>query len=197
MMKRMILSLATLTLTLGGAGQAGAGVLLDLEDPPGQTDKASALPFIAESASTTITFAGYQLSSALQATNIELTLSGGGPNLLSGSWTFTPAPIGSFASTFDDGTGVPALDFEGFIEDSFDKFSQTVPTVTGQSYTISFLFSNDPDSSAPSEFVVSSVDPPSATSSVPEPSTLVVSSILFGMCGVVWTCTRLKPTMPA
>jgi hypothetical protein len=34
-------------------------------------------------------------------------------------------------------------------------------------------------------------------SSVPEPSTLVMSSIMFGMLGVVWTCKRMKRTAMA
>ena len=81
-MKRIILNFAALAVTLGGAAQARAGVLFDLEDPPGQTDTPVALQFTAGSASTTITFAGYQISSALEATSIELTLAGSGPNLL-------------------------------------------------------------------------------------------------------------------
>jgi len=198
-MKRIILSLAVLALTLGGAGQAGAGVLLDLEDPPGQNDTSESLSFVAGSASTTITFAGYQLSSSLQATNIDLFLTGGGPSLLGGSWDFTAAPFGSFASAFDDGTGVPALQFEGFVEDSFDTFSQTVATVSGQSYTLSFLFSNGTDSSGPSELVVSTVDAGAGDSgsAVPEPSTLVLSSILVGLCGMVCIGKRLMRTRPA
>lgn len=199
MMRRLILSLAALALTLGGAERAGAGLLVDLEDPPGATDSPFSLPFVAESDSTTISFAGYQLSSSLEATHIDLFLTGGGPNLLGGSWDFTPAPFGSFASTFDDGMGVPGLDFAGFVEDSFDVFSQTIATVSGQSYTLSFLFSNGTDSSAPSELVVSTANAGAADSgaAVPEPSTLVLSSILFGMCGTIWACKRLKRTRPA
>ena len=96
MLKRIILNLAAVALTFGGTAQAGAGVLLDLEDPPGQTDTPLTLQFNAGSTSTTITFAGYQLSSALEATNIDLTLGPSGPNLLGGDWTFTPAQFGSF-----------------------------------------------------------------------------------------------------
>jgi hypothetical protein len=197
MMKRIFLGLTALAVTLGSAEQAGAGLLVDLEDPPGETDIPFALPFIAGSDATTITFAGYQLSSSLEATNIDLFLTGGGPNLLGGTWDFTPPPVGSFASTFDDGTGIPALQFEGFIEDSFDTFSQTIATVSGQSYTLSFLFSNGTDSSAPSGFVVSTVDTADAGSAVPEPSSLVMTSIVSGIFGVAWARKRLKRTRPA
>jgi hypothetical protein len=193
-MKRIILNLAALAVTLGGAAQARAGVLLDLEDPPGQTETPVAIQFIAGSTSTTIAFAGYQPSSALEATSIELTLAGSGPNLLGEDWTFTPAPFGSFASTFDDGTGVPTLDFEGFIEDSFDTFSQTVATQIGQSYSITFLFLNDPESPTTGELVVSATGTASSASA-PEPSTLVMSSMLTGLFGGVWIHRRLIRTI--
>lgn len=194
MMKRIFPGLVALALTLASGEQAGAGMLLDLQNPPGQTDSPISLPFVAGSDSTTISFAGFQVSGALQLTNIELTLTGGGPNLLGGSWTLTPAPFGSFASEFDDGTGVPALFFGAFVEGSFDVFSQAVSTVIGQSYTLSFLLSNTIGASGPSELIVATDD---AVAPVPLPSTVVMSSILFGACGVVWTCRRLKRGVPA
>ncbi len=121
-MRRLILSSAALALMLGAAGQAGAGLLVDLEDPPGGTDTPFTLPFVAGSDSTTITFAGYQISSSLDATNIDLFLTGGGPNLLGGTWNFTPAPFGSFASPFDDG------DREFFLPLQFEGSSRTRST---------------------------------------------------------------------
>ena len=89
---------------------------------------------------------------------IDLRLTGGGPELLQPNWAFTPAPVGSNAYQYNDGfgTGVDGLLFSGTHQGNFDIFSQPVPTVVGDSYTISFLFSNYPSPyNAPSELQVS------------------------------------------
>jgi hypothetical protein len=127
-MKNSSLSTAGLALFLCGAEQAMAGtVLLSLIDPAGGTSTPYALLFTAGAPTTDITFAGYQLPSALFATDISLTTGGGG-NLLGETWTFTPAPSGSDAlQGFDgSGTGTNYLEFLGTTVGAFDQFDQLV-----------------------------------------------------------------------
>jgi len=99
-----------------------------------------ALPFTAGAAATTITFGGYNVPSSDDVTNIGLFLNGTGPNLLGSPWTFVPAPSGSDAATFSDGTSVPALVFAGVVAGSYDEFLQTIPTTIGSSYTLAFTY---------------------------------------------------------
>ena len=101
-------------------------------------DGAYALPFIANAANTTITFGGYNLPSFDNVSLIGLFLNGIGPNLLGGTWDFVPAPSGSLAFTFDDGSSVPGLVFGGTTVGSYDTFSQTIATTIGNSYTLQF-----------------------------------------------------------
>ena len=191
-MKRFTLGLAALAV-VAGAGQSKAGLLFDSEDPAGQGFSTISLPFTAGAAETTITFAGYDVPAQIFAVDISLT-AGGGPNLLGSTWTFTSAPSGSDADQFVDlfGTGTNGLNFLGLTEDSFDQFSQVVATVPGQSYTLDFEFSVKEgtfSASAPSELMVSASD---ATSAAPEPSTLVMSSLLLGIFGIAGLRKRMK-----
>ena len=191
MTRGFLLATAVLALAVGVTGQARAGVLLDLENPADQSDTPFALSFTATAGATTVAFAGYQVPAWEQVTNIDFSLTGGGSNLLGGIWNYTPAPSGSLSNTYDDGTSVPALNFGGVVVGSFDTYSQTVATVAGQSYTLSFLFSNsyDPPDNAPSEFVVST----DANTAVPEPSTLAGAGIaVFLSLAAAWRRRKAK-----
>jgi hypothetical protein len=92
-------SLAAVALMMGTWVPARATTLLNLIDPPGQSDTPYALPFTASSSSTTISIAGYQVPSYEQTSFNGLFLGGTGPNLLGGTWTFIPAASGSLANT--------------------------------------------------------------------------------------------------
>jgi hypothetical protein len=54
----MATAITALALILGGAGRAKATFLLDLEDPPSQTNMLYTLPFTATAGTTTITIEG-------------------------------------------------------------------------------------------------------------------------------------------
>ncbi len=186
-----------LTLAFGFTRPAEADVvLLDLEDPASQVNTAESLPFTATAASTTISFLGYEVPAFLTARDINLTLTGGGPNLLGLTWAFTPAPSGSSANQFNDGfgSGTNALGFGDAVEDSFDMFSQTFASAIGQSYTINFLLTNgDVAGNAPSELIVSvNTDP----AGVPEPTSIAFLGLVsLGAAGYGWR--RRKNAMQA
>lgn len=166
------LILATMAV-LYGAGQAVAGTLLDLVNPPGLNPTAYALTFTAGASTTDISFAGYQAPFRLYVNGISLT-SGGG-NLLAQTWTFTPynpadtVDAGQSADTY--GTGTNGLFFADGVG-RLDRFDQVVPTVAGKTYTLNFLFSNYPfgpgSGNAPSELVVS------ASNATPAPASVIV-----------------------
>jgi PEP-CTERM motif len=188
MMKNVILIAGALALSLCGARQAMAEELLNLLNPPAQSDTPYALSFTAGSTTTDIQFEGYQVPSEEWATDISLT--NGGGNLLGETWTYTPAPSGALASQNDDGdgTGTNGVYFAGVVAGDYDQFDQLVTTVIGQSYTLDFLFSNS-FSNEPSGFIVSASDTSTATAT-PEPS----SMFLFGsgLLGVMIAARRRR-----
>ena len=167
----------TAGILIGGLASARATTLLNLEDPAAQTNHLFDLTFTAGSASTVITFQGYQVPGNEDASHIGLFLNGTVPNLLGGSWVFTAAPSGSNAGPFNDTTSVPALDFGGIFEDSYDMFSQTIATTVGDSYALDFLFSNS-DRNQPSGLIVDASD--AIVSTTPIPGTLPLFASVFG-----------------
>jgi hypothetical protein len=165
-------------------------ILLNLIDPPGQTDTPFSLNFTAIDPLTTVTFAGYQVPSFNLATNIGVFLDNVGPNLLAAEWTFTAAPLGSNADQFDEGTGVNQLVFAGLTEGSYDSFTQQFATTAGSSYTLNFLFTNGSEAesfvnetTAPSGFQVSTSG--SGFAAVPEPATWGMMVLGFGGLGAL------------
>jgi hypothetical protein len=185
--------LGAVGLMMGASVPARAATLLDLIDPPGQSDTPYSLTLTATTSSTTVSFGGYQPDASEYVTQIGLFLGGAGPNLLGGTWTFTPSPVpgSSDAFPFSDGTSVPALEFAGLVAGSYDTFSQTIPTIAGDSYTLNFLFTNFE--------VVSGFNPTSgllvtttgAVSTVPLPAALpLFASGLVGLVLLGWRRKR-------
>jgi hypothetical protein len=165
------------------ATQARAStILLDLKDPPAQSFTPISLNFTATMATTTLSVAGYQVPAFFNVVDNTLTVTGGRPNLLGQTWTFTPASAGSEAFQGNDGygTGVNGLALEA-TQCIFDTFSQTFSTSVGQSYSYNFLFYNAPSPyNQPSELVVS-VDQGNV---LPEPASLaMITSGFFAIGG--------------
>jgi hypothetical protein len=172
----------TLALALFGAVGARADVtLLNLTNPPAQSDTPFNLTFTANGTTTDVFFEGYQVPSFEDATDISVTTGASG-NLLGSAWTFTPAASGSDTSTFNDGTSVPALSLGGVTVGSYDTYSQALTTVVGSTYNVDFNFTNPADS-GPSGFIVAVSNGVVAT---PEPAeTLPLLAMMGGVAFVV------------
>jgi PEP-CTERM motif len=178
-------------LTIGATGQSRADtVLLNLINPPVQSDTPYNLSFVTTGTSTTVSIGGYQLPSYEQSTDNGLYLGGTGPNLLGTTWGFIPAASGTLANQYDDGSPVNGLNFGGTSEGYYDTFYQTIATTVGASYTLSFLFTEDEP--GPSGFMVTASG---ALSSVPEPSSLVLAG--SGVLAVFVLARRRKATAAA
>jgi hypothetical protein len=175
------LAAAALACALLAPPQARASTLLNLIDPPDQTDTAYSLAFTAAGPLTTISIGGYQILDFEQTTNIGVFLNGAGANLLGAAWTLTPAaPLFTNTYTYDDGTSVPALVFASSAAGAYDAYAQTFATTAGQSYSVNFLYTNDifGGGASPSGLLVTET----ATTGVPEPSTWAL--MLLGLAGL-------------
>lgn len=158
---------------------ADATILLDLVDAPEQVNTPYSFDILATSSSLTISFAGYQVPTVQLVNYISLTTAGGS-NLLARTWSFTPAPTGSYARQGDDSTSVNALLFYGTDEGSYDTFSQMITAIAGNTYRLSFLFYEDEGS--PNGLRVTT-DGDRATSPAPEPSSWATMIGGFAMVG--------------
>ena len=182
---KVLTTAAVTSLALASVPAQAATTLLNLVNAPGQTDTPFVLAFVANASAVTLSVGGYQVPAFEQASQNAVRLGNVGPNLLGSSWTFTPAPSGSLAGQFVDGSGVNALSFGGVSEGSYDVFSQTFATMAGSSYSYSFLYSNNfSPSNSPSGFRVS-VDGASVAGAVPEPATWALMLLGFAVIGTV------------
>ena len=181
--------LSVLALVVGGLAFTGGAqaetTLLSLIDPPAQPGTAFDLSFIADASTTTLSVGGYQLPDFEQV-QINGVTTGGGPNLLGGTWTLVPAASGSNSSTFSDGTGVPALNFGAGVAGLYDTYSQTFATTPGVTYKYAFEFTN-PGDNEPSGLLVTTTG---SAGVVPEPSTWAM--MLIGFAGLGWAGYRTR-----
>jgi hypothetical protein len=119
-----------------GTSSARAVTLLSLINPSAQTNTSYDLSFTAMASSTIISIGGYDDPAFEYAFEFSVTR-GGGANLLSGTWAFTPAPSGSEAT---ESNGL--LTFGDISPGNYDTFSQTFATTPGDTYSLSFHFAN-------------------------------------------------------
>jgi hypothetical protein len=136
------------------------------------------LDFLATDTTTTLSVAGYDEPSFINAHLNSVTASGGGTNLLGGTWTLVPAASGSNPSEEFDGTSVPGLVF-GATGPDYDIFSQTFATTPGVEYVYTFTYINT-FGGTPTALLVTTTG--SAVGSVPEPSTWAM--LLLGFAGL-------------
>ena len=170
-MKSLLAGAALAALSIASA--ANATVLFNVTNLDGTYSED--LSFVATDTTTQLNVSGYNLPSFIQVSNNDVS-TGGGANLLASSWSFTPAPIGSDAFTYNDGTGVDALAFGSVVVGSYDTFSQTFATVVGATYDYTFTYTNGED---PSGLIVST----GALGGVPEPATWAVMLVGMGLAG--------------
>jgi hypothetical protein len=180
LVKNYVLSALAMAAAVAVSTPAQAVDLLNVVNMPAATNTPYSFAFTPATASTTISFAGYQVPSSFTATNIGLFLNNAGPNLLAQTWTFTAAPSGSLAA---QNTALPVnnLVFAGVTVGSYDIFSQVIGTTAGSSYTLSFLFSNSANNQ-PSGFRVSASQS-DIGGAVPEPGTWAMMIVGFGAVG--------------
>ena len=124
---------------------ASAATLFDQTNLPKQLATTESFNFIAGSTSTTIDFQGYQIPGSIVAVNIALTAAGSTTNLLGAHWLYTAAACGASATegSLSASTGTYDLVFGGTCAGSYDSFAQTLSTMIGTSYTLSFVLTND------------------------------------------------------
>lgn len=172
---------------LGMASVASAATLFNQTDLPVQSGTSVALTFTAGSSATTVDFAGYDLPSWINVYNIVLTQSGDSTNLLGQNFNFTAAAQGTDAYQVGPGAyGTNNLGFGGVSAGSYDDFSQTLSTLAGSSYTLSFQLSSN---GTPSGLMVSASE---AVAGVPEPATWAMMLLGFGALGVALRRSRRK-----
>ena len=173
------------TALLGLSSVASAATLLDQTNLPMQGGSSVALTFTAGSGTTTVDFAGYDLPSWINVYDISLTQSGDSTNLLGQNFNFAAAASGSDAYQYGPGTfGTSNLGFGGVSAGYYDDFSQTVSTLAGSSYTLSFTLSSY---GTPNALKVSASE---AVAGVPEPATWAMMLLGFGALGVALRRSR-------
>jgi MYXO-CTERM domain-containing protein len=168
------------TLAISAPARADT-TLLDIVDFPAGGGLES-LDFVADDTTTTLSVAGYQVPSAFTVQDNDVSLLGGGLDLLGASWTFIAAPEGSLADQFNDGSSVNGLEFAGVEVGSYDTFTQSFATTAGQTYVYSFDLNNSGDNQ-PSGFRVTTSG--LSTSAAPEPASWAMMLLGFGGLGAV------------
>jgi PEP-CTERM motif len=185
-MRKTVSAIAVLTagMALLTASSARAVTLMSLINSPVTTGTPYNLFFTATGPQTTISIGGYDNPAFEYVYDLSAKLDGKGPNLLGGSWTFTPAPLGSEATEFDG-----LLKFGDIAEGNYDTFSQTFASVPGGAYLLSFRFANSIDGSSfpsdPNGLLVTTSGELARTPAVPEPTTWIMAILGFVGLGLV------------
>lgn len=166
-----------------GTSSARAVTLLSLVNPPTTLGTLYDFSFTATAPATEISIGGYDDPAFEYVFDVSVTL-GGGANLLSDRWVFTPARSGSEATE-----GKELLTFGDISPGNYDTFSQTFATTVGDSYLLTFHFANSLDgssfSSDSSGLLVTTDTGLARTPAVPELSTWTMAILGFIGLGFV------------
>ena len=167
-------SIVGIVFALAATAPVAAATVLNVTDL--NTSTAYDFTITATSGATDVSFAGYNLPSFIELTNINFSDSNASStNLLAPTFTFTPAPAGSDAFTFNDGSSVQGIALGSVVVGSNDTFSQTVATTVGDRYHLTFDYSNG---DSPSGLIVST------SGAVPEPASWALMIGGLAMTGV-------------
>lgn len=187
MKKYLALAVFAFAATAPAAAQV---TLYDQTNLPRQSVTPVNLTFTATDASTTLNFQGYDIPSSITLINLFFNVTGTvrstANNLLSSTYSYTPAASQPFATTGTPGLyGSTSLIFGGGTVGSYDTFSQTLTTTIGQSYTLGFSLSEASGRNVtPSNGLRITTGALAAVPSVPEPSTWAMMLFGFGAVGV-------------
>jgi len=195
---RKFLASGILAASVVGASPANAVELINIINSP-VVQKVISTNFVATDSTTTLIFGGYQLPSFEQVQDISVTPAAGGANLAPSpsTWTFTAAPSGSEAHVFYYPAGVDiGFEFGGLTPKSYDLFSTDLATTAGQTYDLSFLYTQD--YAGPNGLKVTvgeTVAEVAAQSALPEASSWVM--MLAGIGTVGFALRRQRRMVPS
>jgi hypothetical protein len=179
-MKKHFLALLAASAAFAAPTAASATDLLNITNPPNGSTSYG-LGFTAGSANTTVTFGGYDPPSFSGVVDVNLHLQGDTTNLLGGSFAYTPAACGAFASQGPAGAfGTNNLNFGGLCTGSYDLFSQSFASTVGGSYVLDFIFNSS--GSGNLGLLVQASD--ASVAGVPEPATWMMMLLGFGGMGM-------------
>ena len=189
-MKLNVLLLAGAALFVATGAQATVTTTLyDQTNIPDQNGTLIQLPFYALSTYTALSFAGYNLPRETDVTNAIVQLNGVGANLLTGNYTFTPAPSGSLASRVGNN-----LYFAGVSQGSYDTYSTNFASAIGSNYTLSFnlLSAGSGSGNGLRITATNALAGTPVTGAVPEPASWAM--MILGMGAVGFALRRQKVT---
>jgi hypothetical protein len=180
MMKKLMLAVIAGTTALTMSTSASATTLFDQTNVTTQGLVSQTFSFAGLTNQTSLSFAGYNVPSFSNLSNIIVQLNGAGANLLNGNYTLTPAASGSLASQSGNN-----LTFGGITAGSYDTYSTQFASTAGSLYTLRYDLSASGTSNGLRVTTTGGV-----AGAVPEPATWAM--MILGMGAVGFAMRRRK-----